>query len=77
MATAEYTDRMLTDSERELFYRTADIVSRTAYHGYPIHIRFTCPICSGTAEIIRRSPQQGVARCMTCRIVMARGDIQK
>lgn len=77
MAAAECKDRMLTDSEMEQFYHTANIVSRSAYHGYPIHIRFTCPICSGTAEVIRTSPWHGIARCMSCRIVMARGYIGK
>lgn len=75
MATAEYMDQMLTDSERELFYRTADTASRMAYYGYPIHTRFTCPICSGTAEVIRINSQHGIALCMSCGIVVARGRI--
>lgn len=66
---------MLTDSEMDLFERAADIVARSVYHGFPIHIGFTCPICSGTAEVIRKSPLRGIAQCPTCHVVLARGRI--
>lgn len=65
----------MTDAEMDLFHRTADIISRTAYRGRPIHIRFTCPICRGSAEIIRRSPLHGRAYCETCGVAIARGNI--
>ncbi|WP_312611922.1 hypothetical protein [Oscillibacter sp.] len=77
MAAVKYFDDLPDDSEEELFQRTADIIARMSYHGQPIHVRFTCPLCHGTAEIIRSSPMRGVARCMTCRIVMARGRIEE
>lgn len=77
MSTVKCLDAMSTDSEMELFHHTADAVARMNFHGQPIHTWFTCPLCHGTAEVIRSSPMRGVARCMTCHIVMARGRIEK
>lgn len=66
---------MLSDLQVELIYNTADALSHFLYNGFPAHAYFVCPVCHGKAELVRSCKLHGMARCLSCRIVMVRGKI--
>ena len=61
---------MLTEAQFDLFVHTVDAMSKIAYRGRPKIVRFTCPICAGSAEIYMKNSLRGISRCVSCHIIM-------